>query len=249
MIFPVGHRLPIEGFALVVAEASRPGVYGLTDPRLGHAVAYVGQSVNIMRRYFEHLECLEIRRREWIDDLKKAGLVPGLMVIEYVPRTDELLQSETRWIKLCKGKGLAWLNGPRYGEPPVDLTSSEDFQDYVLEREAKNQIALNRQAANARIAVRAAQGAKIYKAIAEARDKHSMERHKAKLSKEMKEHRRRLKAIEETAQFKIDAAIQSAQWEEDSRVAAAAEKLAKQSVRRGLNAALAGVRPAPVVVK
>lgn len=107
--------IPVEALAVhtLSAISSREGwIYGLTDPSRGALVAYIGQTVNLLRRYFEHCDPDHPKgdaRRDWLLRLAEQGLVPGCLVLERVP-TVSLLAAESWWIMKASTLGLAWLN-------------------------------------------------------------------------------------------------------------------------------------------
>lgn len=70
------------------------GVYALIDPRTG-LVMYVGQAANIKSRYKQHCgnrSPTNPRVGRWIDDLKSAGIIPRLVMVEKCrrPRKDKI---------------------------------------------------------------------------------------------------------------------------------------------------------------
>jgi len=86
-------------------------VYGLVDPRTDQ-IRYVGQSVDPVERLAAHLEeCYQEQseKAEWIQELKKLGLVPRQIILERT--TSELWEErEQYWIAKCKAIGEPLVN-------------------------------------------------------------------------------------------------------------------------------------------
>lgn len=78
-------------------------IYALVDPR-DNCVRYVGLSVDAQQRYKAHLSCVDASRRErqWILELRQAGLEPILQVLE------EIELSKNSYALACE-KELYWM--------------------------------------------------------------------------------------------------------------------------------------------
>lgn len=88
------------------------GVYGLVDPRTGRTM-YVGQSVDIERRYRQHIDprgaCSNLHFRRWAGELRRLGLEPRLTVLHECD-WPELDRIERETIRQFRAKGEADLN-------------------------------------------------------------------------------------------------------------------------------------------
>ena len=75
-------------------------VYTLIDPR-DQRVHYVGISVDVERRYREHVTCsgLNLQKNLWVLDLMQHHLQPSLTIIETVQGSDAAHERETYWIQ------------------------------------------------------------------------------------------------------------------------------------------------------
>lgn len=63
-------------------------IYALCDP-ITEAVKYIGKTKDLNQRYSNHLRRNEHNRKSrWIQGLKKKGLKPILIVLDYVPVSD-----------------------------------------------------------------------------------------------------------------------------------------------------------------
>lgn len=83
------------------------GVYALIDPRDG-GIKYIGQSVDINKRYKEHCRCLKkYPVYRWVNELKSLALKPDLIVMqEHEPPID----IEKSWIDRAKQRGINLFN-------------------------------------------------------------------------------------------------------------------------------------------
>jgi hypothetical protein len=90
------------------------GVYALIDPRSGR-VMYVGQSIDIDFRYRQHCDPFvttsdcNLRKRHWIDELRKSDLTPTLVILERCeyPDSDEI---ERHYIRDFRAQGQCEFN-------------------------------------------------------------------------------------------------------------------------------------------
>ena len=82
--------------------SNRPVVYGLKDPRHGR-FCYVGQTVDVEKRRFQHLDGRylhgNLSKALWMEDLKKAGLVPDLTILEKCESFPAANAAEKEWIR------------------------------------------------------------------------------------------------------------------------------------------------------
>jgi len=122
-----------EACARGLLSYQRSGVYGLIDPTRGNLIAYVGQSVNVARRYWDHIfsdRC----------GLSSLGHAPRLAILEWCAKK-ELTKRESYWIKKMKKTGQAWLNGNQNLSvvPASSIIHAEEcetaFTAYCIERE------------------------------------------------------------------------------------------------------------------
>lgn len=91
-------------------------IYGLTDPRTG-ALRYVGRSSSALKR---PREAHGRRCQNWVNSLKKQGLVPGILVIQEFDQTEDvdgcLNAEERRWIAYYRSVGVRLTNLTDGGE-------------------------------------------------------------------------------------------------------------------------------------
>jgi hypothetical protein len=112
-------------------------VYALGDPRTSQ-VRYIGIARNVYRRYAEHLVKPHPNKNkdEWMEGMKKAGLIPTLTILESGLTKSAAREKEQYWIQhyLSLGAPLTNIhhgnNEPAYKE--VDL----GLQDYISASEA-----------------------------------------------------------------------------------------------------------------
>lgn len=84
----------------------RCGVYGLRDPRT-RVVRYVGSSVHMDARYGHHVNGADTNRRkkEWIFELRRAGLKPELVVLHECNEADlKAIESTELTTRLARGE-------------------------------------------------------------------------------------------------------------------------------------------------
>lgn len=233
--FVAGERIPLDGFMAVLMQVlGKPGIYALTDPLRGHLVAYVGQSVDIGRRYIEHVSgtAMSDSKLQWTRDLRLAGLVPGLVVIEWCDDGRTLLSREAHWIKAARSCGLGWLNGPCC-DPP-DCEDSE-LADTFLDQAKAWALECQRKEAHRRRSSRSKEVLKVYRGILDLRAQHEA----------AKEKRRRTDYNERTERRQAKQFERRVSEEIERRMATQARELT--SVARNLrvrvnNAARLGIR-------
>lgn len=107
------------------------GVYALVDPRDGR-VMYVGRSVDIPKRFKQHVNCRWDRNRKkaaWIAELKKLGLSPDLEIIAKC-NPMEAGEIEVRMIAIYRRMGQCELNldgGTRFIAPSKPKKPEPEF--------------------------------------------------------------------------------------------------------------------------
>lgn len=94
-------------------------VYGLTDPRIGvgrKAIRYIGKADDPKRRVRVHMIpsnlCAHSGRsykQNWLKQLRRAGLKPGLLLLEEVTKR-RWKAAERKWIKHFREKGVRLTN-------------------------------------------------------------------------------------------------------------------------------------------
>ena len=93
-------------------------IYALCDPESGD-VRYIGKTNNPNRRLGQHCRPTYSnggtipRRRRWLDSLKKRGLDPEMVVIEWV---DDWDSAERYWVSLFRELGFDLVNGTDGGK-------------------------------------------------------------------------------------------------------------------------------------
>lgn len=85
-------------------------IYTLSDPRT-HEIRYVGKTVNIEKRYREHLNEYKSRtyKEQWIHGMKKIGMKPILEVLDIV-NDEDWCYWEKWWICMLKTWGIRLTN-------------------------------------------------------------------------------------------------------------------------------------------
>jgi hypothetical protein len=232
----IGRRIPIECLLplqeMLGGRRGEGWIYGLTDPRLDHAIAYVGQTVNLLRRYLEHCDP-DSPKREcrliWVQELQAKGYVPGLMVIEE-PERESLLTREAFWIKYCLGLGLAWLNKGLVIPDRVFVSASDQLREKVDEIQRVNQAQRDRRAAGTRHTQRVGAARRLCRAILDERSR------QVRIESDRQEAARRARAAERQAAKHTEA-------EFDRRVMVEAQKLAGRVIQQDRNAKTSGVLP------
>ena len=86
------------------------GIYALIDPR-DDRIRYIGRSVNIKRRFWEHLKKVETTKvGRWKQKLLSLELEPILEILEEVEDRASLKEREMFWIAYGRDQGWALLN-------------------------------------------------------------------------------------------------------------------------------------------
>ena len=75
-------------------------VYALGDPRTGE-VHYIGISQDVYRRYAQHLNHPHINnvKNTWMEEIKQAGIVPTLAILETSVDDTIIHEREKHWIQ------------------------------------------------------------------------------------------------------------------------------------------------------
>ena len=91
----------------------RWSIYGLSDPRTGE-VRYIGRTSGELARRLQALrsETCNARRREWILELRAAGLVPGIAELASAETWPGAQAVEQDMIEAARKKGWPLLNAP-----------------------------------------------------------------------------------------------------------------------------------------
>lgn len=85
-------------------------IYGLTDPRNGQ-IRYIGRTANPETRLREHIVASQagVLRNDWIKELRRAGEIPGMCILETVPES-EVAETEKFYIGYFKMLGANLTN-------------------------------------------------------------------------------------------------------------------------------------------
>lgn len=89
-------------------------VYALIDPR-SDGVFYIGQTSDLSRRRAEHLEGTDQLSGLVVRQIRLAGFLPLVMVLERCESMDAALRSEIFWIELARTRGMSLLNSQAVG--------------------------------------------------------------------------------------------------------------------------------------
>ncbi len=83
-----------------------PSVYALGDPRTNE-VRYIGIAKDVYRRYSQHLFNPHANgaKNTWMDEIKNAGLLPALTIIEADVDAADIFEREEYWIRYYREKG------------------------------------------------------------------------------------------------------------------------------------------------
>ena len=100
-------------------------IYQLSDPRDGKP-RYVGLSSNVFNRFAQHILSQGNKAKVgWINELKQAGLLPLLQILEEnIPTIDEAKCREKEWIQRVQAAGAQLTNIAEALQEPL----------YILER-------------------------------------------------------------------------------------------------------------------
>ena len=101
--------------------------YQLVDPR-DNTIRYVGLSSAVLNRFAEHVLSggrVNKVKAQWIEELKQAGLLPTLQVLETnIPSLDEARCKEARWISHIQASGAQLTNVAHTGQERLRRTKS-----------------------------------------------------------------------------------------------------------------------------
>lgn len=89
-------------------------VYALIDPR-SDGIFYIGQTCDLARRRAEHLEGTDQLSGLVVRQIRLAGFLPLLVVLERCASRDAALMAEIFWIELMRSRGMTLLNAQAVG--------------------------------------------------------------------------------------------------------------------------------------
>lgn len=73
-------------------------IYGLIDPRT-YAIRYVGMTMNHPEvRLQQHLKEFDGERGRWLEELKRIGSKPSIVILDFAPDFEEAGKKERWWI-------------------------------------------------------------------------------------------------------------------------------------------------------
>src|SRR5258708_1478151 len=86
-------------------------IYQLVDPR-DNTPRYVGLSSDVLGRFAQHIMQKDNKvKAEWIEELKQAGHLPRIQVLEAnIPTISEARSKERQWIKHLQAAGARLTN-------------------------------------------------------------------------------------------------------------------------------------------
>jgi len=108
-------------------------IYGLIEP-MTNELRYIGKTININRRYRRHINEVDLHdsyKDRWIRKLKKNGLVPEIIIIDYV-KTDEWQYWEMFYIEYFKFLGCDLTNGTKGGDEPPSTKGRKHTEESKL---------------------------------------------------------------------------------------------------------------------
>lgn len=121
-------------------------IYGLTDPRTG-IVRYIGKSDDPVLRLKGHLvDHGKCHRTNWLQELIRAGLRPGVVILEEVPVT-EWQDAERWWIKHFREQEYLLTNSTDGGDGIINLSEesrqkkSNSLRGHIVTEETREKIA------------------------------------------------------------------------------------------------------------
>jgi len=121
-----------------------PSVYALSDPRTDE-IRYVGIAQDIYQRYAQHLSqtpSSNEKKDAWISELRAAGIVPRLIVLEANVSKTIIYEREAYWIQYYLAQGEK-LTNIIYGEA-VALNQGLLTLQQASRRVAKSEKSLRR---------------------------------------------------------------------------------------------------------
>lgn len=100
-------------------------IYALIDPRSAE-VFYVGRTSNYGRRIAQHMEGTDQLSGLIVGQIKTAGFLPHVVVLERVKTLDQCCMAEIFWIELMSSRGAM-------------LANSQGFSGYVERGDARDE--------------------------------------------------------------------------------------------------------------
>lgn len=100
------------GCGRVLLKTGEWAIYALLDPR-NQAMRYIGVTKHPERRWAKHNgngQEANLRKQDWIADLKGCGLRPIMKTLEIVQGQEEARAREAAWIGACVNAGIDLLN-------------------------------------------------------------------------------------------------------------------------------------------
>jgi excisionase family DNA binding protein len=112
---------------------SKSSVYALGDPRTGE-IRYIGIANDVYSRYAQHLNHPHLNKEKntWMEDIKAAGIVPTLTILEPDVSVDMIYEREKYWIQHYQALGAS-LTNIIHGKPATKDDNSLSVQQ-VCER-------------------------------------------------------------------------------------------------------------------
>lgn len=126
-------------------------IYGLIDPRT-HGICYVGQSIDYLQRFKQHLlDNNDTPKTRWLAELKAAGMTPHIVILDKATTKQEANYKENWWIVFARRQKWRSVNATHPGEWRADfgqLFSEQLRQEYsafmVAIREQKPLVMITR---------------------------------------------------------------------------------------------------------
>jgi hypothetical protein len=105
-------------------------IYALVDPR-NNAVRYVGKSNEPKARFFIHMhyECSNGHKQNWLNQLKRLGLLPVMEIIEECG--EDWADRERYWISYHRRTGAKLTNLTDGGEGLVGYSHSPEIRERI----------------------------------------------------------------------------------------------------------------------
>mgnify|MGYP002621028396 CR=1 FL=1 len=88
-------------------------MYALIDPR-SDGIFYIGQTSDLPRRRAEHLEGTDQLSGLVVRQIRLAGFLPLVMVLERCESVDAALRAEIFWIELVLSRGASQVARKQY---------------------------------------------------------------------------------------------------------------------------------------
>ena len=89
-------------------------MYALIDPR-SDGIFYIGQTSDLSRRRAEHIEGTDQLSGLIVRQIRLAGFLPLVVVLERCESMDAALRAEIFWIELACSRGMELLNAQAVG--------------------------------------------------------------------------------------------------------------------------------------